>query len=91
VSERMTIGAVLAFQTKPAGKTPVYWRSPVPDTCQLSDRKITTKFVDGRVPGRSSWACMHPDYYLSGGGTFGTGRGQLYQKQADGRWLKING
>jgi len=70
----------------------VYWRSPVPETCQLSGRKITTRFVDGRVPGHSAWACMDHEYFLSIGGRFGIGRGQLYEKrETSGRWLKTEG
>jgi hypothetical protein len=69
----------------------VFWMGEVPTHCQLSNKRITKSFVDGRVPGHSSWACMHPSYYKSVGGTFGMGRGQRYEKQADGRWLKVEG
>ncbi len=69
----------------------VYWISDVPATCQLSGNKIVTEFVDGRIPGHSSWAIMEPEYFLSIGGTLGTGNGQHYNKLADGRWLKVDG
>jgi len=73
------------------GEKRIYWRSPVPETCQLSGRKITDKFVDGRVPGTTTWGEMHPAYFRQLGGAFGQGNGQLYEKQADGRWLKVEG
>jgi hypothetical protein len=69
----------------------VHWMSEIPTHCQLSGRKITKRFVDGRAPGRSSWACMHPDYFRQIGGNLGTGNGQLYVRQDDGRWLKTEG
>lgn len=89
----LSIGAVLASkeQTSTLSKEPVYWIGEVPTSCQLSGKRITTKFVDGRVPGMSSWANMHPKYFEALGGTFGMGCGQLYEKQENGRWLKVEG
>lgn len=69
----------------------VYWTGDVPARCQLSGRPIRSLFVDGRVPGTGSWALMTPGYFRGIGGTYGTGCGQLYQLQEDGRWLKIEG
>lgn len=74
---------------------PVYWMGEVPKQCQLSGRAITTTFVDGRVPPLSSrvgsWACMHPVYFRQLGGKLGLGMGQRYERQPDGRWLKVEG
>lgn len=93
-----TVGAVLAakdLDKQLAGEKPVdrkvHWAGEPPTECQLSGRKITTSFVDGRVPGHGSWAFMHPAYFKEYGGTFGTGRGQRYEKQENGRWLKVEG
>lgn len=86
-----TIKDVLNNKHGESKRREVYWLSDVPDACQLSGRKIITEFVDGRVPGMSSWAIMAPDYFRGIGGTLGTGRGQHYRKQANGRWLKIEG
>jgi hypothetical protein len=88
----MTIGDVLDYKHgKQRHPDPVYWISEVPPKCQLSGRRITTHFVDGRVPGMSSWACMHPVHFASIGGRLGLGNGQLYERQPTGRWLKIEG
>jgi len=77
---------------EPTRKREVYWLSAnLPDKCQLSGKAIRTEFVDGRVPGISSWAIMEPGYFRQIGGTLGTGRGQRYRKQSDGRWLKVEG
>lgn len=72
------------------GERQVYWLSDVPAECQVSQRKISDSFVDGNVPG-FGWACWHPDVFRDRGGSFGTGRGQLYERQTDGRWLKVEG
>jgi hypothetical protein len=72
-------------------REPIHWMGSIETKCQLSGRKLTTEFVDGRVPGMSSWAIMHPAWFKSRGGKLGTGRGQRYQKQPNGRWLKVEG
>ena len=47
--------------------------------------------IDGRTH-NGQWANMtEKSWRLHGVGKFGTGYGQKYQKQADGRWLKIEG
>lgn len=71
--------------------TEVYWVGVIPEKCELSNIPIINLFVDGRIPGRSTWAAMHPVTFAEIGGTYGMGQGQLYQKQKDGRWLKIAG
>jgi hypothetical protein len=73
-----------------AGKPARYWHGAVEAACQLSGREITNEFVDGRVPG-AGWAIVHPAYFRQVGGRLGTGAGQRYRKQADGRWLKVEG
>jgi hypothetical protein len=69
----------------------VYYRSSVPQFCQVQeDRKIIDRFVDGKTL-YGPWANMHPETHEVYGVGLGTGRGQMYQKQPDGRWLKIKG
>jgi hypothetical protein len=80
-----------AVQTSTLSREPVYWMGEVPKACQLSGKVIAKTFVDGRVPGMTSWAYVHPKYFKAIGGTFGVGRGQLYEKQDNGRWLKVEG
>lgn len=70
-------------------KRPVYWISEIPTHCEVTNRPITDRFVDGTVGG--SWACWHPDAFEALGGMYGQGRGQLYERQPTGQWLKIEG
>jgi hypothetical protein len=74
-------------------RRPVYWMSDVPDQCQVTRRAIDGEFVDGVVPSFSGtmWACWHPQEFTKRGGKYGTGSGQLFTLQADGRWLKTRG
>lgn len=67
-----------------------YWIGEVPVRCQLSNRKIGKTFVDGRLPG-GGWASVHPTQFKRIGGKFGADCGQLYEKQPNGRWLKVEG
>jgi len=67
-----------------------YWMGPVPTTCDLSRAPITCEFVDGRTI-RGYWAIMHPDAHRLYGVGCGTGKGQRYKKQPDGKWLKVEG
>lgn len=53
---------------------------------------IHEEFIDGLLAGRSQWAIMSPHTWrLHGIGKLGTGYGQRYKKQADGKWLKVEG
>lgn len=70
---------------------PVYYISPAPATCDLNaTHKITDTFVDGRTS-MGSWADMCPNCHRQYGVGVGIGRGQKYEKQDDGRWLKTAG
>jgi hypothetical protein len=69
-----------------------FWMGSVPEFCQVTPSlRIVDRMVDGRVPGHGSWANMHPTTFRRLGGRIGPGNGQLYAKQPDGRWLKIEG
>jgi len=70
---------------------PVYWAGTPPTRCQVTDLPITDKFVDGRASREGWWAWWHPDAFAISGAGLGKGCGQLYEKQADGRWLKTKG
>ena len=86
------VGAVLDAKIAPVtAKRPVYWMGTAPTECQLSGRAIDDEFVDGTVPGMRPWANWHPREFVRRGGTYGTGRGQLFTRQADGQWLKTKG
>jgi hypothetical protein len=70
----------------------IYWMGEIPAQCQITKRKITSTFVDGRVPGMGgTWGFMHPEEFARYGGKLGSGLGQRYEKQPNGRWLKVEG
>jgi hypothetical protein len=67
-----------------------YWIGPV-NTVDDFGKKITDTFIDGRTVG-GPWAIMTPASWMRhGAGRYGTGHGQKYQKQEDGKWLKTQG
>ena len=74
----------------------VYWLSRVPDTDDFGN-SIHFDFVDGKTK-YGPWAIMahsqvkgvQSSFDINGVG-LGTGLGQHYQKQLDGRWLKVEG
>lgn len=67
-----------------------YWMGSVPKTDDFGD-KITDEFIDGKTT-MGSWANMTPkSFKRMGWGKLGTGYGQRYKKQNDGKWLKIEG
>jgi hypothetical protein len=79
-----------------------YWTGPVPKRCELigfvlntakhDDILETGEFVDGRIhDGDPRWANMCMRCYKRYGLGLGTGMGQRYTRQADGRWLKTGG
>lgn len=71
---------------------PVYWLSPVGDYDDF-DSPIFDVIIDARTA-YGPWALMTPESFSLHGGTrgrLGVGLGQRYQKQADGRWLKVEG
>lgn len=75
----------------------VYWQGPVgpkaADGSQLDDfdQPITDEFIDGKTV-MGPWGNMSPKSWARHGvGRLGTGYGQRYKKQSDGRWLKVEG
>jgi hypothetical protein len=68
----------------------VYWIGPAPTQCDLCAEPITDTFIDGKTI-MGPWANMCSNCYEEKGVGLGIGRGQLYGKQADGRWLKTKG
>lgn len=67
----------------------VYWLGDVKASDDFGD-EITTQFIDGRT-NRGPWGIMTPANHVLHGVGLGTGLGQLYRLQADGRWLKVEG
>ena len=71
-------------------RKPVYWIGGLgPEDDFGNPYKFT--MVDGRTKG-GQWANMNEhSWRVHGCGLFGPGNAQLYEKQPDGRWLKIKG
>jgi hypothetical protein len=67
----------------------VYWTGTSPVVDDFGEQ-ITAAFVDGKTR-HGPWAIMSPASFVLEGIALGTGRGQKYEKQADGRWLKTEG
>ncbi|MHA2384155.1 MAG: hypothetical protein ACXACT_16400 [Candidatus Thorarchaeota archaeon] len=89
---RMTVGAVLDHKRRmesPKPKRKVYWLGNI-DTCNICPTKITTTFIDGKTT-MGPWAILCPQCHKDVGYGLGTGLGQRYVLQEDGRWLKVEG
>jgi hypothetical protein len=70
-------------------KKPRYWAGKI-TTCDVCEGTVSTMFVDGRMTA-GPWANMCRVCFVNHGVGLGTGRGQKYVKQADGKWLKVEG
>lgn len=67
-----------------------YWMSPLGDTDDFGD-KYTNVMYDAKTK-QGPWANMtEASWKQHGYPKLGTGYGQKYEKQADGRWLKVEG
>lgn len=68
---------------------PVYWESPVGN--DDFQQPIGDVFYDAKTV-YGPWAKMTPDSFEThGDGRLGLGRGQRYERQTDGRYLKVEG
>ena len=71
-------------------KAPVYWISPLGPKDDFDDTFGEVMYDGKTVYG--PWANMtEASWKRYGIGKLGLGRGQKYQKQPDGRWLKVEG
>lgn len=84
--EARTIEAVAKKKGK--AKPPVYWCGEIGPHDDMGN-PIGDTFIDGAT-GRG-WAIMSPSTHRMYGRGLGTGLGQKYERQADGRWLKVEG
>lgn len=67
-----------------------YWVGQV-GTHDDFDVELGDVFIDGRTA-QGPWAIMAPSTWrMYGCGKLGTGCGQQYEKQADGKWMKMEG
>lgn len=67
----------------------VFWSGSA-QRCDFCKNELTAEFLDGRTH-IGSWAIMCPSCAVKHGVGIGQGRGQVYQKQPDGRWKKVRG
>lgn len=67
-----------------------YWQGSVPTKCDINGEPFLKEFVDGKTT-MGPWANMCPQCFRDYGVGLGTGRGQKYEKQDDGRWMKTEG
>jgi hypothetical protein len=78
-------------------KNKVYWTSPIGGFDDFG-HPINDIVIDGKTK-TGPWALMTPESYkenayhreVNGDVKFGLGIAQKYQKQSDGKWLKIQG
>lgn len=70
--------------------TKKYWTGKPPTHCDITGIEIKDCFIDGRTQ-QGPWAHMSPEGHAAYGTGLGLGLGQKYRRQADGRWLKVEG
>lgn len=67
-----------------------YWYGTIGDTDDYGV-PVGDEFVDGKTRG-GPWGIMSlASWAAHGVGRLGTGCGQRYKRQPDGRWLKVEG
>jgi hypothetical protein len=69
---------------------PKYWLSPVPTKCDLCHGPVAGRFYDAKTA-LGPWGIVCPHCFKASGHSLGTGRGQEYTLQNDGKWLKTGG
>lgn len=67
-----------------------YWFSKKPEKCDMCQGSINNYFIDGKTV-YGSWAIMHKACHSQYGVGLGTGKGQAYKLQEDGKWKKVAG
>lgn len=71
-----------------AAKKPIFWHVPV-GKCDLCDTPLHDVMYDSNT--RHGWGNVCGECFENYGQGLGTGRGQRYEKQTNGRWLKTDG
>lgn len=66
-----------------------YWQGKI-TCCDLCEKSIKETFVDGMTK-TGPWAIMCQSCFDDMGRGIGTGLGQVYQEQPDGRWMNTAG
>jgi hypothetical protein len=68
-------------------RQPVYFVDP-PATCDICEQSLGAAFIDGRTV-HGPWANMCEPCFAKHGVGIGQGRGQLFHRQADDRFMKV--
>lgn len=95
--DNILLGRDFAKRLRPENIRPpekeVYWTGLVPSLDDFGNT-IHDEFVDGMSGPeyRGVWGLFTPEAWQAFGiGRLGTGLGQRYRRQDDGRWLKVEG
>jgi len=67
-----------------------YWLGTPPTRCDACGFTLARVFLDAATR-RGRWGILCPGCHAEIGLGVGTGRGQRYERQPDGRWLKTAG
>lgn len=62
-----------------------------PSECDLCEEAIDQEFADALIPDYGSWGSVCPNCAGAQRVGYGLGRGQRYCRQADGRYMKVEG
>jgi hypothetical protein len=68
---------------------PIYWCGPLEPNCQISSKPFDGVMYDASTP--LGWANICQEVFDRYNCRLGTGLGQKYLLQDDGRWLKVEG
>jgi hypothetical protein len=81
---------IVVHEMEQANMKKVYWTGHLESEDDFGD-PIVDEFIDGKTV-FGPWAIMTPHTFkIKGVGQLGTGLGQRYVKQRDGKWLKVEG
>lgn len=67
-----------------------FWMGSTPEACDLCHQPFGNKMIDGKTR-FGPWGNMCPSCYKKYGVGLGLGRGQEYERQKNGKWLKVAG
>jgi hypothetical protein len=67
----------------------VFWTGTATH-CDMCGERLLSIFIDGRTR-HGPWGILCPPCHTTHGVGLGVGRGQRYQRQDTGRWLKVEG
>lgn len=70
----------------------VYWLGTLKDECNMCRSSFKDVMYDAALPHYGGmWGCVCKRCFIDAGGKTGLGFGQRYDKQKDGKWLKVAG